>query len=200
MKKANNTINDEIVTDKTEKPKSKVNVKRIIRDAMFLAILIICSFISINVGASPITLQVFAVYLIIALIPIIDSVLIIFTYILMGTIGLPVFSGGSVGSFASPTYGFIIGFILSALFCYLFELIFHKFISKTNCYITLIIKALIFILVIYLCGIPYFSYITSNTILASIIYFLPFMGIDICKIALVLVIYKRLNMLIKEMD
>ena len=125
MKKANNTINDEIVTDKTEKPKSKVNVKRIIRDAMFLAILIICSFISINVGASPITLQVFAVYLIIALIPIIDSVLIIFTYILMGTIGLPVFSGGSVGSFASPTYGFIIGFILSALFCYLFELIFE---------------------------------------------------------------------------
>ena len=53
--------------------KSKFNVNRIAKDALLLALLVICAWVSIPVGASPITLQVFGVILIILLAPQVDS-------------------------------------------------------------------------------------------------------------------------------
>ena len=103
--------------------KSKFNIDRISKDALLLALLVICAWVSIPIGVSPITLQVFGVILVILLAPKVDSIIIVLAYVLMGTFGLPVFNGGTSG-FTSLTYGFIVGFLAAAIIIYLYTIIF----------------------------------------------------------------------------
>ena len=103
--------------------KRKFNIDRISKDALLLALLVICAWVSIPIGVSPITLQVFGVILVILLAPKVDSIIIVLAYVLMGTFGLPVFNGGTSG-FTSLTYGFIVGFLAAAIIIYLYTIIF----------------------------------------------------------------------------
>ena len=49
-------------------------------------------------------------------------------YLMLGTVGLPVFSGftGGVGKIAGPTGGYLIGFLLTAFICSVFNHYFQK--------------------------------------------------------------------------
>ena len=76
----------------------KFNINKIAYDALLLSVLVVCSWISIPFGASPITMQVFGVILILLLAPGVDSIIIILLYALMGSLGLPVFNGGTSGT------------------------------------------------------------------------------------------------------
>lgn len=72
-------------------------------------------------------------------------------YLLLGIIGLPVFSGGASGPavFAGPTGGFLIGFPISA---FLIALICG---SEENSLIRDILAILVGIIVVYLIGVPW---------------------------------------------
>ena len=80
--------------------------------ALGAALLVICSLISIP-AAVPFTLQTFGVFVILA----------ILLYILLGLVGLPVFSGAKGGPAAlfGPTGGYILGFLLTGLCDWLYE-------------------------------------------------------------------------------
>ena len=85
--------------------------------ALMAAFLCIFSPISIPLPLVPITLQTFAVFLASALLGWKRGTVAVLIYLLLGLIGLPVFSGwtGGFSSFATPSSGYIIGFVFTAL-------------------------------------------------------------------------------------
>ena len=89
---------------------------------IFTAIITICSWISIPFTV-PFTLQTFAVFLAVLLLGGKRGTIAVLVYILLGTVGIPVFSGfkGGIGVLLGPTGGYIIGFIATALIMWAFE-------------------------------------------------------------------------------
>ena len=82
----------------------------------FAALMAICAWITIP-GTVPFTLQTFGVFLTFYLLGGKRGTLAVLIYILLGAVGLPVFSGfkGGVGVLIGTTGGYIIGFLFSAL-------------------------------------------------------------------------------------
>ena len=94
-----------------------------IRDITFVslcvAVLSVVSQLSIPTGAVPITLQVLAVSMIGYFLGVKKGLLTVAVYILIGIVGVPVFSGfqGGIGVVLGYTGGFIVGFIPFVLLC-----------------------------------------------------------------------------------
>ncbi len=84
--------------------------------AIFTVLIAICSWITIP-AAVPFTMQTFAVFFAVSILGGRRGTLAIIVYILLGAIGVPVFSGfgGGIGVLMNTTGGYIIGFLLSAL-------------------------------------------------------------------------------------
>ena len=87
--------------------------------AMFTTILAFCALISIPItpiSPVPITLQVFAVYLIVTLLGPRYGTYTCLLYLFLGAIGLPVFSGGDagLGQIIGPSGGYLISFPVAA--------------------------------------------------------------------------------------
>jgi len=129
------------------------------------------------------------------------AVLSILAYILLGLVGIPVFASppyGGPGYFLIPTFGFLLGFILTAwtvAFC---------LERWGNTLVAHILSVVTGITVMYLIGLPYL-YIILNFYLGKAvdvgyvikIGFLPFIGLDLIKASAAAVISyrvrKRLN-------
>lgn len=94
-----------------------MNAKRLTFTALLTAILCVCAPWSIPAGAVPITLATFAVYLISSVINWRYGCVAVLLYIILGTAGLPVFSGfsGGVTRLAGVTGGFLMGYLPCAL-------------------------------------------------------------------------------------
>ena len=84
--------------------------------AMGVALIAVCSWISIPLPV-PITLQTFAICLITAVLGLRLGLWAMVVYILLGAVGLPVFSGfrSGIGTLLGTTGGYIIGFVFTAL-------------------------------------------------------------------------------------
>lgn len=97
--------------------RSHARLKSMVFVALMAAFLCIFSPISIPLPLVPITLQTFAVFLASALLGWKRGTVAVLIYLLLGLIGLPVFSGwtGGFSSFATPSSGYIIGFVFTAL-------------------------------------------------------------------------------------
>jgi len=108
------TLIDTILPKRIE-DKTLVLVKDIVL-VLSLAILTgISAKLKIEVGAVPITMQTFTVLLSGALLGKIRGAASQLTYLLMGLSGLPWFArGGGIAYLLSPTFGYIIGFVLAA--------------------------------------------------------------------------------------
>ena len=87
--------------------------------ALMSAVLCVISPFTIPVPASPVplSLALFAVYLAAVLLGAKKGALSVLVYLLLGMVGLPVFSGfsGGIGVLLGPTGGYIIGYVLCAL-------------------------------------------------------------------------------------
>lgn len=94
----------------------KNSVKNLCYMAMMTVLICICSWISIPF-VIPFTLQTFAVFFALFLLGGKNGTVSIILYLLMGMIGLPVFSGfcGGIGHLLGPTGGYIVGFVLTGV-------------------------------------------------------------------------------------
>lgn len=90
--------------------------------AVCTALIAICSWISIP-AAVPFTMQTFGVFLSVGVLGGRRGTLAVSVYLLLGAVGLPVFSGfsGGLGHLFGATGGYIIGFLFSALVMWLIE-------------------------------------------------------------------------------
>ena len=98
----------------------KIKVLDITLVAIFAAIVAVCSIISIPLPTGvAITLQTFAIALCGFTLGRIKGVIAVVVYILLGIIGLPVFSNfnSGIGVILGPTGGFIVGFIPMVILC-----------------------------------------------------------------------------------
>ena len=85
---------------------------------LMAALLAVCSWISVPAPV-PFTLQTFAVFLTLLMLPAGKGTLTILAYLLLGAAGLPVFSGfrGGIAALLGPTGGYLTGFLLTGLCC-----------------------------------------------------------------------------------
>ena len=87
----------------------KMKTKDVALVGLFAALTVICAWISIPLGPVPVTLQTFAVFLAAALLGSKRGTMAIGVYILLGVVGLPVFSGFKT---LNPlTFGYVLGFL-----------------------------------------------------------------------------------------
>ncbi len=94
----------------------KVGIKTLVRTALFTALIIVGGLVRIPVGAVPITLQTLFVLLGGALCGKIVGFLAPLIYLMLGLIGLPIFSaGGGVTYFLYPTFGYLLGFAFAGI-------------------------------------------------------------------------------------
>lgn len=84
--------------------------------AMFSVLIAVCSWISVPT-VIPFTLQTFGVFTAVAVLGGWRGTASVLLYLLLGILGLPVFSGfaGGIGTLAGATGGYIVGFLFSAL-------------------------------------------------------------------------------------
>ncbi len=86
------------------------------------ALIAVCSWISVP-AAVPFTMQTFAVFVAVGVLGGRRGTYSVILYLLLGAIGLPVFSGftGGIGHLFGATGGYIIGFLFSALVMWAME-------------------------------------------------------------------------------
>ncbi len=169
-----------------------LNIREISLVAIFPALMAATAGLSIPLGSLPaISLQTIFVFLAALLLgPKLGSISMII-YVLMGAIGLPVFSNyrGGISVLLSDSGGFIIGFIFSAYFIGIMKNI--KFINKN--FLSIFTILLIGNLIIYMCGASYIAYITNASLLFTLGLFTPFFIGDFIKIFIVLYVYFRIR-------
>ena len=84
--------------------------------ALFAALMALCAWVTVPY-AVPFTMQTFGVFLARLLLGGKRGTICMAVYLLLGAVGLPVFSGfrGGVGALVGSTGGYLVGFIVSAL-------------------------------------------------------------------------------------
>ena len=99
-----------------------VTVKRMSVIALSAVVICICSWITVPFTV-PFTMQTFAVFFVLLVSGGRDGTLAVALYILLGIVGVPVFSGfrGGIGHLMGPTGGYIIGFLFTGLIYMLAE-------------------------------------------------------------------------------
>ena len=97
--------------------KRKIAVRDMCLCALAAALLAVCAWISIPVGSVSITLQTFGVFLALLTLGGFRGTVAVGLYLLLGAVGLPVFSGfrGGAAAFLMPSGGFLLGFLLTSL-------------------------------------------------------------------------------------
>lgn len=136
----------------------KITVKEMILVALFAALTAVGAFIQIPVGPVPITLQMLFTILAGMLLGSKLGALSQLVYVIIGLIGVPVFAGGTGGlsSVISPSFGYLIGFILGA---YVIGKVTEK--SYKPSLIILLAASGMGTLVVYAVGVPYLFLIKS---------------------------------------
>lgn len=162
--------------------------------SVFTAMISICSWISIP-ASIPFTLQTMGVFTTVGLLGGKRGTLTVLTYILLGTIGIPVFAGftGGVSVLLGTTGGYIIGFLLSALLMWGIETI----MGRNQ--IVLAFSMIAGLIVCYVFGTAWFMLIYTqhsgviglSTVLGLCV--IPFIIPDLIKIGVALFLTNRLK-------
>ncbi len=178
--------------------KSKITTKDMAYIALFAVIIAICSWLSVP-ATIPFTLQTFGIFLTVGVLGGKRGTLSVLIYLLLGIIGIPVFSGftGGVGRLLGTTGGYIIGFLLSAMVMWAME----QFLGKKRW--VLAISMLLGLIVCYAFGTMWFMFVYANstgpigvwTALGWCVF--PYIIPDLIKIALALVLCKKLAQIIQ---
>lgn len=112
-------------------------------------------------------------------------------YVLMGVIGLPVFSNfrGGLDVITGQSGGFIVGFVFSAYFVGFMKNI--KFLNKSYLYIFMVL--IVANVIIYMSGAAYIAYLLNTSFFSTIATFSPYIIGDLLKIIVVLYVYIRIR-------
>ena len=172
----------------------KLTTNELVICSIFASLTAILTQISIPLPPIPITMQVFAISLCGLVLGKRLGFISISIYVLLGSIGMPVFShfNGGIGYILGPTGGFILSF---PIMVYIVGYFSDKYKSIIGVYIGMIIGLLVSYIIgtIYFCGITNTSFIKGLTLCV-----VPFIVGDILKITLATVvgnkILKRINL------
>ena len=173
----------------------KFSVKDMALCAMFAALMAICAWISLHVMEISFTLQLFAVFLACGLLGGKRGSIACLVYLLLGAVGLPVFTGfkGGLGALLGVTGGYIVGFLAA---CLIYWLVTALLGEKAWVQLTGMILGLI---ACYALGSVWFMVVYARNsgaigfvaVLSKCVF--PFLIPDGCKIALAFLLTRRLK-------
>lgn len=176
--------------------KSKFSILDTVLISLFSALIAVCAWITIPIPGIPFTMQVFGVFTALAVLGAKKGAVSILVYILLGVIGIPVFSGfnGGISVLLGATGGYIAGFLVSAFAYGILDAI----IKKNGFFITFF-KMFASLILCYIFGsVWYMAVYTKNT--GSIGFFgvltacvIPYIIPDMVKIALAVLIGKEVK-------
>lgn len=156
--------------------------------AVFTATLVICSWITIP-APIPFTLQTLGVFCVCLVAGPLCGFLSLLAYLLLGLVGLPVFSsfGAGLAAFAGPTGGFLMGMLFIPAAYMLFSKIFGSKIKVAG--------LLVGLLLCYLTGaLWYMCWVGEGSLMAVLLTaVLPFIIPDVLKLFVAFAISKRLK-------
>lgn len=181
-------------TDKNRYGQKTIKTRDLTYIAFCVVLMAICAWMTIPVGI-PLTMQVFAVAFTAAFLGGKRGLIAVIVYILMGAIGLPVFSGmnGGFGVLLGNTGGYIIGYIFMVLVMWLMEKLCPKLKNR------ILISMILGLCVCYIFGTAWFIVVyTKNTAAVGIGAALawcvwPYVIPDIAKLVLANLMCKRLK-------
>ncbi|MBQ9516550.1 MAG: biotin transporter BioY [Eubacterium sp.] len=181
-----------------KKEGQKIRTLDLVYIGLSVALIAVCSWICIPLTV-PVTLQTLGICLVSGLFGLRRGTLATAVFIILGVIGVPVFShfSGGIGVITGATGGYIIGFVFTALIVGFAS---DKWQGKLW---ALVLSMVLGILVCYAFGTLWFAVVYSKgdksagliTILATCVF--PFIPFDAVKIAVAVLLVNRLKRFIK---
>ena len=171
-----------------------LSVKEVIYIALLVAILSIMSNITININVIPITFSTLALMIIGIVFDLKITFFVSLIYILLGIIGIPVFSNMRAGlnTIFSLTGGFIIGYIP---FCVIISVLYDRFENILYKYFVLILSNII----LYTIGTMHYSFLSHYSFINSLrVCVVPFILVDNVKIIFAIIVSKRIHRILKK--
>ncbi len=165
--------------------------------ALFSVLTAVCAWISLPIMTISFTLQTFAVFAALLTLGGRRGTYVVLVYLLLGLVGLPVFSGfqGGPGVLLGATGGYIIGFVATAL---LYWLITAKFGTSLPVAVAACVLGLA---VCYAFGTVWFLKVFSDSSMDLSktlgLCVTPFVLPDLCKLALAAVLSQRVKKFLK---
>ncbi len=184
--------------------KSGFSTKQLAMIALMTALTCVLAPLSIPIGPVPISFTNFVIYLALYLLGWKKGTISYIIYLLIGMVGIPVFSGftGGLGKLAGPTGGYLAGFILMALIAGFFI---EKFSENKPSHIAVcVISMIVATAVCYLFGTVWFVQVyagsetpyTYSAAMAACVY--PFIPGDLVKIIAAAIIGPQLRRALKR--
>ena len=164
------------------------NVRSMVRCSLFASLTAVCAWIAIPLPGVSFTLQTFAVLLTLGVLGGKWGSVSILLYLLLGMVGLPVFTGfrGGAGALLDATGGFLWGFLACGLVYWLTE--------KLGRLPAMVLG----LLVCYFCGSWWFSiYANTDLVSAALVCVVPWLIGDGIKLALAYTLAKRISRTVK---
>lgn len=172
------------------KKTQRINTRDLVITGMFTAVICVLSQISIPTQPIPFTLGLFSIFLTGALLSPRFAFLSVMAYLLLGAFGLPVFAGfkGGVPALVGMTGGYLMAYPLIALITALSYKLAKKHTSsngKLFVPISLFLGMTVSLLLCYLIGTLWFTFITGKTFYVALtLCVFPFVLFDFFKIIL----------------
>lgn len=100
-----------------------MKIRDMTRCAVLAAVLAVCAWLSVPLGEQAVSLQTFGVFLALRLLGGRDGTVTVLVYLLLGAVGLPVFTGfrGGIAVLLGPTGGYLWGFAAAGILYWLLE-------------------------------------------------------------------------------
>ena len=167
--------------------------------AVFTVFIAVCSWIVVP-GVVPFTMQTFGVFLTVNVLGGKKGTISVLLYLLLGAIGVPVFSGftGGIGALLGTTGGYLLGFFCISLAGWIAESLFG---TKT---VVTVIAMTIGLIACYLFGTLWFLTVYAKTTGAVGFWtaltwcVFPFVPFDLIKMILAIYLAKKLKPLLKQ--
>lgn len=170
----------------------KLKVKDIVYSALFATLTAVLGYITVPLPFSPIPItgQSLAVMLAGCVLTPIQAGLSMLTFLFMGIIGLPVFSGGraGIGVIVGKSGGYLTGYLVGAV---IISILVRKSKSKITMFLACLFGGII---VVHVLGAAWLGYVTGMGIgKAIMVGSVPFLPGDLIKAAAAVAIGVRLN-------
>jgi biotin transport system substrate-specific component len=163
-----------------------MKLQNMVRCGCCAALIAVCAWLSVPVGQIAVTMQTFGVFLTLLLMGGKKGTLACGVYLLLGAVGLPVFSGfqGGPGVLLGPTGGYLLGFLLLALCYWLLK----KKLGQLP-------ALLLGLLLCYGCGTVWFYWMYGGSLWAVLMNcVIPYLIPDGIKLLLAVTVRKRLRL------
>ncbi len=171
-----------------------MTVKKITSIGLMTAFLCVVAPWAIHIGPIPITLATFGIYLISALLGARYTVMSVIIYLILGAVGVPVFSGftGGVQRLVGMTGGYLLGYVPCAL---IISLIVSYNKKHFICYFVAMLAGTV---ILYITGTAWYMWQTGNSFFEVFsLCVVPFLPGDIIKIVAASVLGCELNRRLK---